>query len=233
MHHPSAVSKNHHAWRDLFKAYEKPNLELLAAVASVDPAVVSKNQPWFRLSLQSAEKAMIYSFGLLLYCIFEDQHKCRISITNAYPNESTFEFPRFQRTPHALRQLILDCTIDAPEWEECHLSSRQTQDHLSDKSSGPPRLVRRGPKLYPENVNEAEMQKLDRNEKEKLVLDTAMNWSTSELEKARAFFKTPEWESQNFGARRPSLREVMARLKQMEEQDDRIRETSYNTTTVS
>ena len=214
--HPSA-NNNHHAWRDLIEAYDKPKPNLSTPTASVDPTVVNKNQPWFRLSLQSAEKAIVYSFGLLLYCIFEGLHNCRTSIANAYPNESTLEFPRFQHTPHALRLLILDCTVDAPEWEECDISSRQIQDHLSDKSSRPPRLVRRGFKLCPENVDGAEMQKLDRNETEKLVLDTAMNWWTSELEKARTFLKTPEWESQIFGARRPRLQEVMDKLEQIEE----------------
>jgi len=227
MRHQSAT--NNHTWRDLVKEYEKSNLELSAAAASVDPAVVNKNPAWFRLSLQSAEKAMIYSFGLLLYCIFEGVHNCRTSIANAYPNESTLEFPHFQRTPHALRQLILDCTVDAPEWEECHISSRQLK---TDKSFRPPRLVRRGFKLYPENVTDAEMKKLDRNETEKLVLDTAINWWTSELEKAREFVKTPEWESQVFGARRPRLHEVMDRLKEMEETVDRIRETSYEAVPV-
>lgn len=46
---------------------------------------------------------------------------------------------------------------------------------------------------------------MHRDETEKLVLDTAMDWWTSELEKARTFLKTLEWESQIFGARRPKV----------------------------
>lgn len=65
----------------------QPNHDLSGAATSVDPTVVNKNQHWFPLSLQSAEKATVHSFGLLIYCIFEGLHNCRTSTANAYPNE--------------------------------------------------------------------------------------------------------------------------------------------------
>lgn len=202
--------------RQLIELYDRPKSKSCPTWSNVDQAVRAKNWPWFRLSEEAAEKALVYSFGLMLYCIFEGLHNCCVNIANSFPGESRVEFPSFKRTPPPLRQLVVDCTVDAAEWQMCCSDSTQGTRSLCGTPTIPLRVVRIGSHLFPEGAEGKELGNMSTTEIREITLRTAYDWWKSELDRATEFFKRPEWQHQDLGTRRPGLKEVLDRLERIE-----------------
>ncbi|GAP85968.1 hypothetical protein SAMD00023353_0300750 [Rosellinia necatrix] len=69
------------------------------------------NVSWIALSPGEQEAAEVYMLGRLLWCIFEGvSGPQKAAVWQSYRWESSLEFPRYHRTPPALRELIDRCT---------------------------------------------------------------------------------------------------------------------------
>lgn len=159
------------------------------------------NAPWFSLSPDAQEKSMVFSLGLLLYCIFEGLSNVRNSLANAWPYEPEIAFPEFRRTPPFMQNCIRQCTIDAPEWElETERSKPGTQVR---------RIWRINGQLFPGRKTCDEGETVDPAQ---TVLETAKAWWESELQRAKIFFQSDDWRTGRCGRARPTLREVLAIL---------------------
>jgi hypothetical protein len=88
--------------------------------------------PWLALVRKSKfggrlgcllEKAQVFMLGKLLWCIFECQPRVRCGIDHELLRDNNPDlsaspvFPEFRSTPTAMRTLIRDCTLGAPEWD--------------------------------------------------------------------------------------------------------------------
>ncbi|KAH6963027.1 hypothetical protein DER45DRAFT_101205 [Fusarium avenaceum] len=71
---------------------------------------------WTNLLLEMQESAMVFSLGKVLWCIFERCSHTANTLEEKYTREVTIEFPQFSKTPERLRDLIIRCTIGAPEF---------------------------------------------------------------------------------------------------------------------
>jgi hypothetical protein len=71
---------------------------------------------WLGLTHQQREAATVFALGKLLWCIFEGQGSVCRNLRNAARYEPTVEFPDFRTSVGRVRELIWDCTWDAPEW---------------------------------------------------------------------------------------------------------------------
>lgn len=69
------------------------------------------NASWIALSSEEQELAEVYMVGRLLWCIFEGvSGPQKAAVWQSYRWESNLEFPEYDRTPPALRELIDRCT---------------------------------------------------------------------------------------------------------------------------
>jgi hypothetical protein len=69
------------------------------------------NAPWIALNPEEQEAAEVYMLGRLLWCIFEGvSGPQKAAVWQSYRWESNIEFPEYDRTPPALRELIDRCT---------------------------------------------------------------------------------------------------------------------------
>lgn len=69
------------------------------------------NASWIALTPSEQEAAEVYMLGRLLWCIFEGvSGPQKAAIWQSYRWESDLEFPAYDRTPAALRELIDRCT---------------------------------------------------------------------------------------------------------------------------
>jgi hypothetical protein len=69
------------------------------------------NASWLALSPEEQEMAEVYMLGRLLWCIFEGvSGPQKAAVWQSYRWESNLEFPEYDRTPPALRELIDRCT---------------------------------------------------------------------------------------------------------------------------
>jgi len=78
------------------------------------------NAVWNSMPKERQESAMAYSFGKLLWCLFEGVQRINNFDTIFHPGPDyghDVEFPTFRRTPPTLKNLILECTKGAPEHE--------------------------------------------------------------------------------------------------------------------
>jgi hypothetical protein len=78
------------------------------------------NVAWISLSPQQREKALVFMFGKVLWCIFELQPTIN-SVTSLGADvfrevNPDHRFPEFRQTPPKLQELIRDCTAGALEW---------------------------------------------------------------------------------------------------------------------
>lgn len=71
---------------------------------------------WLRLTHQQREAATVFALGKLLWCIFEGQGSVCRNLRNTARYEPTMEFPEFRTSVEKVRELIWECTWDAPEW---------------------------------------------------------------------------------------------------------------------
>ncbi|KAK5702416.1 hypothetical protein LTR17_022343 [Elasticomyces elasticus] len=183
-------------WQRLIDAYSP------ASTAPLSP-LESKNLAWFSLSPAAQDKAMAFTLGLFIYCIFEGLSNVRVNIANAYSHDPDIEFPAFRRTPAVVQTLIHHCTADAPEWpENVHALS-------------PPRvarIIRIHDRLYGAQY-QASGCTVDVVED---VLQTGLRWWATEMERAEDFLNSEAWRRQDFGRERPTLRSVLSSLKDIE-----------------
>ncbi|KAI3329437.1 hypothetical protein HD806DRAFT_286640 [Xylariaceae sp. AK1471] len=69
------------------------------------------NASWIALNPEEQEMAEVYMLGRLLWCIFEGvSGPQKAAVWQSYRWESNLEFPEYDRTPPALRELIDRCT---------------------------------------------------------------------------------------------------------------------------
>ncbi|KAM7205454.1 hypothetical protein V8F20_003223 [Naviculisporaceae sp. PSN 640] len=88
--------------------------------ATGESYVSSKNRPWFALSRQSQEKAMVYTLGLFIYCVFEGLSSVSPSLRYRFAIDPDISFPVFRRTPTSIQNIIRQCTSDAPQFQVPH-----------------------------------------------------------------------------------------------------------------
>jgi hypothetical protein len=187
-------------WQRVIESYAQGTI-------SPKNAVEAKNRAWFSLSRRSQEKAMVYSLGLFVYCLFEGVSNVRVSIANSFRRDPHVEFPVFQHTPRPLQDLIRQCTIDSSEWPE-------NAKDLLPKRTKP--MIRVGDKLYG-----AKFQAGDYNADAKDdVLQTGLKWWATELERTESFLHSEAWKCQDFGRERPTLRDVLCSLEGMKLSSD-------------
>ena len=160
------------------------------------------NSPWFSLSPESQEKAMVYSLGLLLYCIFEGLSNPRNNLANAWPYEPDIAFPEFRCTPPFMQDCIKRCTADAPEWK---LEAERSLSGIKIR-----RVWRIDGRLYP---SRRPCEVMDVEDTVEAVWETARTWWASELQNAQVFFESDEWRYDRCGRERPTLLEVLEILK--------------------
>ncbi|KAI1431147.1 hypothetical protein GGR50DRAFT_106580 [Xylaria sp. CBS 124048] len=69
------------------------------------------NASWIALEPEEQEMAEVYMLGRLLWCIFEGvSGPQKAAVWQSYRWESNLEFPEYDRTPPAMRELIDRCT---------------------------------------------------------------------------------------------------------------------------
>jgi hypothetical protein len=182
-------------WQRLVDAY-------MPASSTPTSTIEAKNAAWFSLSRASQEKAMVYSLGLFIYCVFEGMSNVRVNIANAYRFEPHIQFPDFQDSPAAIRDVIRRCTVDSPDWPG------NRNELLPPRSE---RVVRIHDKLYGARYQASGCE----DNVVEDVMQTGLRWWLTELERAESFLQTEAWKMQEFGSERPSLRTVLLDLEQM------------------
>jgi len=152
------------------------------------------------------ERAMVFTLGIFIYCLFEGLSNPRNSIANAFPFEThhDVEFPEFKRTPTAVRDIIWKCTGDGWQWKHGQRC----------------RIVRVDGKLVIERLRkgrEENTEELMEKEVARELLNTGMRWWEEELAKAERFFKSDEWERGDFGNKRPTLLGLLEMIEEVQE----------------
>ncbi|KAI0863092.1 hypothetical protein F4860DRAFT_502225 [Xylaria cubensis] len=101
------------------------------------------NASWIALSPEEQELAEVYMLGRLMWCIFEGvSGPQKAAVWQSYRWESDLEFPRYDRTPPALRELIDRCTrgrrpnlgsIIVRQQSQLLLRRKIEEDHTADE----------------------------------------------------------------------------------------------------
>lgn len=107
-----------------------------ASPSKYDNPATGYFRAWNALESSQQEKAMVYSLGKVLWCIFEGCSHTLNSLKEEYVEPLTIEFPEFRQTPPGLRKLIKRCTSG------------------SQSETGRTRIVRKGDKFYRRGVLE-------------------------------------------------------------------------------
>lgn len=205
---------------------------LKAANCHVEPAVERRrytfsdshsNAVWNSMSKRHQQSAMVYSFGKLLWCLFEGVQMVSNFDALLHPGPDygdIIEFPTFRKTLPTMRNLILECTKGAPEHEGRY-----------------PPVVRLGDKVYPRPSAGGQ---LDAHADARNVLEGAKRWWQEEVRQAFDAIVT-RTQIQNGGAAsydsewsiyssRPSLAQVLHQIqsfKQMLIDDQSISTTEH------
>ncbi|KAK3934288.1 CBL-interacting serine/threonine-protein kinase [Diplogelasinospora grovesii] len=182
-------------WESLIESYNTQRDRVAA-----ETFVQSRNRPWFSLSKENQEKAMVYTLGLFFYCVFEGVSTVSAQVAHAFPYDPDVSFPEFRHTPSKMRDIIKWCTANMPWWAEPKVTKTK-------------KVVRIGGLLYPEGETHLERDTVKTAE---AVLGTAQHWWEAELDRAKDFFSSAGWQDKNLGDNRPSLKEVMHALKDFE-----------------
>jgi hypothetical protein len=105
-------------------------------------------QPWTALSGWEQESAMIYSLGMIMWCIFEGVPSPKNPLSKIFKTEDEQEFPQFTtRTPQLVRNLIKACTQGHKDWStQGKVSKTTTNDSANTHAYD---IVRRGYRFYP------------------------------------------------------------------------------------
>jgi hypothetical protein len=148
------------------------------------------SSPWLALlkarnakgwGMHMLEQAQVFMLGKLLWCIFEGQPFVRCGIDHEVLRDGDPEyesrrsgkaraFPEFNKTPHALRQLIQACTAGAPEWDP--------------SKSRLPGMDLRGGRLHPVGSGDGQTPTTTVD-----TLDAARCFWSQEVELARSFMR--------------------------------------------
>ena len=173
------------------------------------------NTPWLALHIKEREAAQVFMLGKVLWCMFEgvpELHGVPDMSSLQYEQVCLQRFPRFRGSPNVLRQLVLQCTMGAPEH----------QDHLS------PLVVWSG-KIYPSYASTGEPQRLA------LATDThntAKTWWQEQLAEAERYLCHRygiEHECDNdalcanvdqLASERPEISSVLETLKAVQKESD-------------
>nr|BAV32170.1 hypothetical protein [Sordaria araneosa] len=98
---------NTQAWDSLIAAYVRKR----PAQTGETSFIHSKNRPWFALSRKSQEKAMVYTLGLFIYCVFEGLSSVQPNLAYRFAIEPSIGFPTFRQTPADIQRLIRESTV--------------------------------------------------------------------------------------------------------------------------
>lgn len=127
------------------------------------------NAVWNSMPNEHQQSAMVYSFGKMLWCLFEGVQRVNNFDTIFHPGPDygeSLEFPTFRKTLPTMRNLILQCTKGAPE----------------HKGRYPP-VVRLGHKVYPRPSTGGQ---LDAHADARTILEGAKKWWQEEVRQAEA-----------------------------------------------
>jgi hypothetical protein len=161
------------------------------------------NQAWMSLTPPEQEKATVFMFGKVLWCLFEEQ-----STTNSATFfgaeifrevNPQYRFPDFRQTPDIIRDLIKQCTIGAPE-----LKGQKAV------------LYRVGDKVYPAGASDG-LTKTDATREE--TQDVARKWWKNQVDAAEAYLREMHASPSicsilNEAKKRPSFEQIHAVLAQ-------------------
>lgn len=151
---------------------------------------MENNSPWNGLSAAAQEKAMVYSLGLFIYCVFEGVSNVCRGRAKAFLYEPDVEFPSLRRTPRAIGDLI-DCCITQglASCNEDHLNARYG-DKFDCEGVKVDEMFLVDGCLYPRSatglVKGTESTCI-------AVLETAKRWWEWELDRARACMTNAGW----------------------------------------
>ncbi|KAI8632163.1 hypothetical protein F5Y19DRAFT_419794 [Xylariaceae sp. FL1651] len=156
------------------------------------------NASWVALDSEEQEAAEVYMLGRLLWCIFEGvSGPQKAAVWQSYRWESNLEFPEYDRTPSAMRELIDRCT----QGRRPNLGSIITryQSHL---------VLRHqlGEDQDPDQVRAAA----------KDYWSAELKWAEEFLRKREHLRKQGVWRSNYYN--RPSLQEVLESLLTIQKQ---------------
>ncbi len=132
------------------------------------------NQAWISLTPAEREKATVFMFGKVLWCLFEGQPTTD-SATFFFGAEIFREvdpqhrFPHFRQTPEMIRDLNKQCTAGAPEL--------QGQRAV---------LFRVGDKVYPTGASDS-LPEMDATREE--TQEVARQWWANQVEAAEAYLR--------------------------------------------
>lgn len=162
------------------------------------------NVAWTCLTPAEQEAAEVYMLGRLLWCVFEGMSAPqRGAVWQSYRNEPEFEFPRFERTPPRLRDLI----------ERCTAGRRPQLSGLVVRRGNKLELRRSGPPGPMQPAERDLIRNSGRDAKIRIIRRVAAEFWRSEIAWAEEFLldrerkmKEGAWKENLFG--RPSLAEV-------------------------
>jgi hypothetical protein len=161
------------------------------------------NCAWVALQAEEREKAMVFMFGKLLWCIFEAQATVNsVLFFGAEIFRETnpgHRFPDFRRTPKHVQEIIRKCTIGAPEW-----------------SGKKQRFVKIGNKLFPAGRSGENGEPLATSAETQGVAREMWNEQIIEAEHyvANRLSQGPDYEVLINARRRPGIKEVFNSLKE-------------------
>ncbi|KAL4749947.1 hypothetical protein BDW72DRAFT_121443 [Aspergillus terricola var. indicus] len=187
----------------LLKEYARSHsLSTSACYTPAESPIEARNRAWFALPPSAREKATVYNFGLFIYCVFEGLSNVQRNVANQFPIEPEVEYPTFRRTPEALREIIQRSIGNTLGWGTSELQSRSS------------RVVRVNGLLYPETRTDLEP---DTRQTFDVVMDTLLEFWSTELMRAERFLESADWSAGDFGKDRASLRDVVDALESQSE----------------
>jgi hypothetical protein len=146
---------------------------------------------------------MVYSLGLLIYTIFEGMPNVSCNIANKWSVDPHIRVPSFKHCPPPIIDIVKRCSPEA--W-----------DVPVNSPYGLGEVIRTGTHLHSQQVSASIW---DECEAAGMVIDFAVDWWESELNRAWAFTETKEWENGEFGRNRPTLKAVLAALESLTDGD--------------
>ncbi|KAJ1331312.1 protein kinase [Microdochium nivale] len=155
------------------------------------------NPAFLALSPREQEAAEVYMLGRVLWCIFEGvSGPQKAAVWQSYRWEPHLEFPEYQRCPASIRSLIDDCTKGRRVPLSRTVMRRKSRMVLQGELNGEHQT--------PQNVIAAAST----------FWKSEIEFSTNLLDNRTALRRKGEWNDNFFG--RPSLREVLGRLKEIQ-----------------
>ncbi|KAH8590974.1 hypothetical protein B0O99DRAFT_280621 [Bisporella sp. PMI_857] len=165
---------------------------------------------WTLFSPALQEKAMVYSLGLMLYCIFEGLSNPRINLATAFEIEPHIEFPEFKSTPLIIRECIMKCVGNE---SLSYSGSPASSNIFSVQSTSLCRKLTRVRDMLTLKHGTTCIKGYEPRQEE--IFDVAMNHWTDVLKDVQNFLRNNEHETR--GCSRPTLKEVLQCLQHLEQ----------------